>query len=365
MLRLELHTFNLGAAMSSSVVREWKPQCFIPPHLEAKIGGDHSYQKSQKLRQARSEQKVQKAASAINRPADEKVPQFHIYTANNRKSLPGTEINTKKIAKDHDGNNAFNGAKQTVEFYKTVYGRNSIDGHGMDVNSTVHYGRHYANAFWNGQQMVYGDGDHEFLSFTNDLDVIGHEITHGVTDHSAADLVYEGQSGALNESVSDIFGSQIKQYSKNQDVNSADWLVGDFVLKDKPNGAKEALRSMTEKAAYDNAYLGRDTQPKRMGDYHNMPNDEDHDWGGVHDNSGVPNHWFYLLSKNLGEKAVVHSWEQPGHIVYEVLTNGSVKPTATFVDFANATVAAATKLYQKNSAEYNATLKAWKLVEVL
>lgn len=351
--------------MSSSVVKEWKPQCFIPPHLEAKIGGDKSQQKSKVLRQSRKAQKVHKAASAINRPAAEKVPQFHIYTADNRKRLPGKEIRGTKITRDQNGNNALNGARLTVDFYKSVYGRNSIDGKGMDVDSTVHYGKRYANAFWNGEQMVYGDGDHEFLSFTNDLDVIGHEITHGVTDNSAADFVYEGQSGALNESVSDIFGSQIKQYSKKQDVNAADWLIGDFVLKDKSNGTKEALRTMTEKVAYDNAYLGKDDQPKRMGDYQDMPNDDDHDNGGVHINSGIPNHWFYLLSKNLGEKAVVHSWEQPGHIVYEVLTNGSVKPTASFTDFAQATVAAATRLYQKNSAEYNATLKAWKQVEVL
>ena len=108
----------------------------------------------------------------------------------------------------------------------SVYGRNSIDDEGLPLDATVHYGRRYDNAFWNGQQMVFGDGDGElFNRFTVSLDVIGHELTHGVTGDEAG-LVYLGQSGALNESISDVFGSLVKQYARSQTADKADWLIG-------------------------------------------------------------------------------------------------------------------------------------------
>lgn len=351
--------------MGCSVVKEYNHRCFMPPHFEAKIGGEKSQKKTQKLKETRRELQVHRIGLEKLAPSVQKNPKIYLYTAQNRKTLPGESVPSPKNSRDTSVKNAYNGAKLTVDFFKDVYGRNSIDNRGMDVISTVHFGKRYPNAYWNGEQMVYGDGNGEYVSFTSDIDVIGHEITHGVTDNSTADFEYEGQSGALNESVSDIFGSQIKQYSTKQDVNQADWLIGDFVIKDQPSGKKQALRTMKDELAYDDARLGKDDQPKRMSGFLKLPNDDDHDNGGVHSNSGIPNHWFYLLSMELGKKRTVYSWEQPGHIVYEVLTNGSVGPKASFVEFANATIAAATKLYQKDSDEYNATISAWKQVEVL
>lgn len=345
-------------------------QCFMSPRFEAKIGGKKSRQNNQELshqlRKERREEQVNRVSMEQLASNNQKTPKLKLYDARNKTSLPGSKVSSPDRSKDRNVLNAYNGAKLTVDFFKKIYDRNSLDNRGMDIISTVHFGKKYPNAYWNGKQIVYGDGNSHYVSFTNDIDVIGHELTHAVTDYSKADFVYEGQSGALNEAASDIFGSQLKQYSKNQNVKQADWLVGDFVINDKPDGEKQALRTMKAELAYDDEVLGKDDQVKNMSGYVELSNDEENDWGGVHMYSGIPNHWFYLLSMDLGEKQdVVHSWDQPGHIVYTTLMNGSVKPTASFVDFANATVATATSMYQKNSQEYNATLKAWKLVGVL
>lgn len=351
--------------MGCSVVKEYNHRCFMPPHLEAKIGGEKSQKKTHQLHQTRREQQIHRLAQDKLTHSAQKKPKFYLYDARNKKTLPGTAVNSPRHSTDPSVRKAYDGAKLTVDFFRDVYGRNSLDGRGMDVVSTVHYGKKYPNAYWNGLQIVYGDGNGDYVSFVNDTDVIAHELTHAITDNSPADFEYEGQSGALNEFVSDVFGSQVKQFKNNENVNEADWYIGDFVINDQPDGRKQALRTMKDELAYDDKKLGKDSQPKRMSDFKDLPNDDDHDNGGVHDNSGIPNHWFYLMSTKLGEKSVVHSWEQPGHIVYEVLTNRSVGPKATFVEFANATIAAAEQMYQKNSDEYNATLWAWKQVEVL
>ena len=154
----------------------------------------------------------------------------------------------------------------TYNFFKDIFDRNSIDTRGMKLDSTVHYGEDYNNAFWNGTQMVYGDGDGDiFQRFTKSIDVIGHELTHGVTQYEAA-LEYEGQAGALNESFSDVFGSLVKQYFLKQKVEKADWLIGNGLFTRKVNGI--ALRSMKEPGtAYDDPTIGKDPQPGHMKDY--------------------------------------------------------------------------------------------------
>jgi Zn-dependent metalloprotease len=221
--------------------------------------------------------------------------------------------------------------------------------------STVHYGEHYDNAFWNGEQMVYGDGDGTiFTDFTGPLDVTGHELTHGVTQYTA-NLDYSGQSGALNESVSDVFGSLIKQWHLGQTADQADWLIGQGLLAPGVHG--EALRSMKAPGtAYDDPQLGKDPQPADMSGYVHTYEDN----GGVHINSGIPNRAFYLAASAIGG----HAWEKAGRVWYETLTGGSLASAVDFAGFAAATVQTATRLYGASAAETTAVSDAWKGVGV-
>src|SRR5262249_15250854 len=152
------------------------------------------------------------------------------------------------------------------------FGRNSIDNRGLRLNASVHYGADYDNAFWDGSQMVFGDGDNRiFVGFTKALDVIGHELTHGVTQYEA-NLEYQDQPGALNESMSDVFGSLMKQYALNQTAADADWLIGSGLLAPGIQGV--ALRSMKEPGtAYDDPLLGKDSQPGHMSDFDHTTDD--------------------------------------------------------------------------------------------
>ena len=180
----------------------------------------------------------------------------------------------------------------------------------MRLDFTVHYGEDYNNAFWNGTQMVYGDGDGElFDRFTKRIDVIGHELTHGITEYEAA-LNYQGQPGALNESFSDVFGSLIKQYTLKQTVDKADWLIGKGVFSKKVKGV--ALRSMQQPGtAYYDPTIGKDPQPGHMKNYVKTSNDN----GGVHINSGIPNRAFYLAAIEIRG----YGWEKTGKIWYITL----------------------------------------------
>jgi Zn-dependent metalloprotease len=219
----------------------------------------------------------------------------------------------------------------------------------------VHYGQGYDNAFWNGEQMVYGDGDGTlFTAFTGPLDVTGHELTHGVTQYTAA-LDYYGQSGALNESVSDVFGTLIKQHHFGQTSENADWLIGQGLLAPGINGV--ALRSMKEPGtAYDDPQLGKDPQPAHMDHFVHTYRDN----GGVHINSGIPNRAFYLVAAAIGGNA----WEKAGKVWYDTLTGGSLSATAEFAAFAAATTATAEQLYGSSSAEAGAVRDAWTGVGV-
>ncbi|MFC4035551.1 M4 family metallopeptidase [Streptomyces polygonati] len=289
-----------------------------------------------------------------DQPSDQ--PRRTIDDARHKDSLPGKKVRTEgdKPSKDESVNRAYDGLGATFETYLKAYGRHSIDGKDLPLVASVHYLQGYNNAFWNGEQMVFGDGDGKiFLDFTIPVDVIGHELTHGVTQYTA-NLDYYGQSGALNESVSDVFGSLIKQYALGQSADQADWLIGAGLLAPGVNG--QALRSMKEPGtAYDDDRLGKDPQPATMAGYVKGSQDN----GGVHINSGIPNHAFYLLATALGGKA----WEQAGLIWYDTLTGGSLSADAQFADFAAVTAASAKARYGEGS-QYNAVLDAWKAVGV-
>jgi len=280
-----------------------------------------------------------------------------IFDAENKESLPGTLVR-------HEGGRATGGkivkesydySGATYNFYKEIFDRNSIDTRGMRLDSTVHYGHNYNNAFWNGTQMVYGDGDGEiFQRFTKCIDVVGHELTHGVTQYEAA-LEYEGEAGALNESFSDVFGSLVKQYHLNQTVDKADWLIGEGLLSRKVKGI--ALRSMKEPGtAYDDPTIGKDPQIGHWKDYKTISSDN----GGVHINSGIPNRAFYLTAMDLGG----HSWEKAGKIWYITLRD-RLRERSDFHTTANFTFEVAGSLYGKGSQEQNAVQKAWNQVGII
>ena len=277
-----------------------------------------------------------------------------VYDAQNGRTLPGKLIRGEGSARSKDTavNEAYDGAGKTYDFYSKVFARNSIDNRGMRLDSTVHYGSNYQNAFWDGQQMVYGDGDGQiFNRFTVSLDVIGHELTHGVTEFEAG-LVYEGQSGALNEHFSDVFGSLVKQYAKKQTAAQDDWLIGVGLFTKQVNGA--AIRSMKAPGtAYDDPLIGKDSQPAHMKNFVKTASDH----GGVHTNSGIPNKAFYEAALRLGG----HAWEKAGRIWYETLVN-RMNTNSTFQDCAQATHDVAGQLFGLASVEQRAIREAWDVV---
>jgi Zn-dependent metalloprotease len=255
-------------------------------------------------------------------------------------------------------NEAYDNADHTYDFYRDVFQRKSVDGEGLELVSSVHFGTDFDNAFWNGLQMVYGDGSGRVLakgSLTRDIAVVAHEITHGVVQYTAG-LRYSKQSGALNESFADAFGSQVKQYVAKESAADADWLIGEGILGSALHG--EALRSMKAPGtAFD-----LDNQPAHMNDYVDLPDDNDprHDHGGVHVNSGIPNKAFYLVATELGG----NSWDKAGHVWYDALAT-RLRPNSDFKAAAEATVASAGDLYGKGSAEEKTVSAAWREVGVL
>ncbi|MFJ6566325.1 M4 family metallopeptidase [Streptomyces sp. NPDC091292] len=284
-------------------------------------------------------------------------PHRTIYDAGHGTALPGRKVRAEADAPGRDAtvNRAYAGLGATFDTYLKAFTRNSIDGAGLPLTATVHYDQDYNNAFWNGEQMVFGDGDGEiFLDFTIPVDVIGHELTHGVTQYTA-NLEYYGQSGALNESLSDVFGSLIKQHALGQSAADADWLIGEGLLAPRVTG--KALRSMKEPGtAYDDDVLGKDPQPATMADYVRTNSDN----GGVHINSGIPNRAFYLVATALGGNA----WERAGQIWYDVLTGGELASDADFAAFARLTVAAAKARFGAGGEEQESVLKAWSQVGI-
>ena len=252
-------------------------------------------------------------------------------------------------------NEAYDGLGETHSLFWTQFKRDSIDDHGLPLDASVHYGNKYDNAFWNGRHLVFGDGDGQvFNRFTVSLSVIGHELTHGVTQFTA-NLTYQGQSGALNESISDVFGSLVEQHAKSQSTAEASWLIGEGLFTDQVEGT--ALRSMKAPGtAYNDDVLGKDPQPGSMSGYV----DTDDDNGGVHLNSGIPNRAFYLVADELGG----NSWEVPGQIWYDTLTEAKLSSNVDFAGFASATATAAEKRYGDGSAERDAVAQAWAAVGV-
>ncbi|WP_099188698.1 M4 family metallopeptidase [Tepidibacter mesophilus] len=234
-------------------------------------------------------------------------------------------------------------ASDVYHYYKDNFNRNSIDNNGMDIISSVHYGKKYSNAAWVGTQMIYGDGDGvQAAALSGSLDVVGHEITHGVTERTA-NLEYKDQSGALNESFSDVFGALIEfEYQPEK----ADYLLGEDIWT--PNNPNDALRDMADPGG-DKAYR---PQPAHMNDYLNTTQDH----GGVHTNSGIPNKAAYNVMQSIGH-------DKTGQIYYHALTNYLVK-TSNFHDAKLALVQSAKDLYGDESSESRSVSDAFDSVGI-
>ena len=297
------------------------------------------------------------ALAAVKPPDAE---QIVVYDGKGGVALPGTRVRAlgEPASADAAVNQALDGADATYDFYDEVFQRKSVDDDNLELISTVHYGKGIDNAFWNGQQMLYGDGSGKVFrvgSLTTAIDVIAHEITHGVTDFTAR-LAYHDQPGALNESWSDVFGSLVKQRVAGQAADAADWLIGEDLLVPAIGGV--ALRSMK---APGTAFPG-DPQPATMSHYVTLPNDNlpRNDAGGVHINSGIPNRAFYLVATKLGGNA----WERPGRIWYETLRTKLIAE-ASFLDAANGTADVAATMFGENGDEHRAVVEAWTEVGVL
>jgi len=245
-------------------------------------------------------------------------------------------------------------AGKVIDFYKILFNRNSLDNNRMEINSFTHYGVGYNNAFWSGEGMVYGDGDGvEFTYLSGDLDIVGHEMTHGVIDHTAK-LKYHNQSGALNESMADVFGVLIATYEKYNVANggtwtfdSADWVIGDDIYT--PNIEGDALRSLSNPTLYN--------QPEHMNNYEYSPDTKEGDWGGVHTNSGITNKAAYIIASNLG-------MEKTAKIYYRALNN-YMTPDTNFEQCKNCIVQAATDLYGANSNEVKVITNGFNSVGIL
>src|SRR5918993_3205482 len=307
---------------------------FIPPWLVGRADAPGRAERDEELRR---EGALRGRAPRPAPPPVEGVvsaPDWTVHDAESRTTLPGTparsagEPETGDVAVDE----AATGIEATLQMFLEDLARDSYDGAGAPVSLTVHYGSRYNNAFWDGTQLVFGDGDGRvFERFTKPVDVLAHEFSHAVIERTA-DLTYRGQSGALNESVADVFASCLKQRLLGQDADEGDWLIGQGIFTLLVQA--RALRDMAAPGtAYDDPGLGADPQVGHMDDYVRTTADN----GGVHLNSGIPNKAFHLAAVAIGGRAI----EGAGRIWYDALVGGDVANNSDFAAFAAATVAAA------------------------
>ena len=284
-------------------------------------------------------------------------PRRAVHDAQHGTGLPGVLVRGEgaEPAGDRSVDEAYDGLGATWHLLAEAFGRDSLDARGLPLVATVHYARDYDNAFWDGEQMVFGDGDGVyFAGFTRSVDVVAHELAHGLTQYTAG-LTYVGQPGALNESASDVWGAMVRQRVRCETVEEADWLIGAEVFTDRVQGV--ALRSMASPGtAYDDPVLGKDPQPAHLRDYVVLPHDADNDNGGVHINSGIPNKAFHLFATALGG----HVWERAGQVWMDTLTTrGLIPRDVDFAGFAAATVETAVVRHGAGSEVEVALRAAW------
>ena len=274
-------------------------------------------------------------------------PSVLVFDCQHGTTLPGSPIANPGASTDASVKQAFNETTAVADFYQSLFGRNSLDDAGMTLLSSIHFSVNYNNAGWNGSQMKYGDGDGNiFIDFTRSNDVIGHELTHGVTQFTSG-FAYSNQAGGLNESMSDVFGSMFRQWRAKQAVTAADWLIGKDIMG--PGAIARGftcLRDMANPAASHCVA----PQPTKFSQYHNGMD--------PHDSSGIPNFAFYKAAMAIGGK----SWEKAGKIWYQALTGFAPSPNMKMKVFANRTRTIAGTMFPTEPSIKTAIDKAWTAV---
>ena len=274
---------------------------------------------------------------------------------NRRDLMPGKLVRREggEPVEDPAVNEAYDYSGYTYDFFKELFNRDSLDDSGLTLISSVHLDINYNNAFWNGSQMAYGDGDNIiFYRFTKGLDVIGHELTHGIISFTSR-LVYRDEAGAINEHLADVFGSLVKQWVLKQDACSADWLIGNDIIVPAPT--RRAIRDMKNPGT---AYIndpdlnGSDPQPDHISKKYTGMGDN----GGVHINSGIPNKAFCEAAIRIGGNA----WEKAGRIWYEAMLQ--LTPNSNFEKLVKLTKDISLNLYGFGSPEYEAVVYGWETV---
>jgi len=336
------HSDLSGSGPNDTAPRLAPMCCFIiPPGVLKKYSSDtaldpatrktmqDTYVETERLRGLREAQRIAtiRDPERFLAPAAPQLPAQHLFDCVHRKGLPG-----RASAQPPGGGfkTVFDTTAKVADFYKTVLDRNSVDNKGFDLVSSLHYSKNYDNAFWNGSQMVYGDGDGKlFGEMYLSPDVIGHELTHGVTQNLSA-LRYEGESGALNESISDVFGAVFNQWLNQWSVTEPrGWLIGAGIMAPTSQGKGfTCLRDMAQPSAKHCL----SPQPEL---YSQIDPTAD-----VHDNSGVPNKAFATFAVAVGGQA----WSSAIKVWYDTCTNRALRSDATFSEFAGLTVASAQKL---------------------
>jgi Zn-dependent metalloprotease len=275
------------------------------------------------------------------------VPAVTVADCSHSQNLPGTPIANPATSADGTVKRAAVETRAVADFYKQLFGRNSIDNAGMTMASSVHYGVNFNNAFWNGSRMTYGDGDNNiFIDFTKSTDVIAHELTHGVTQHSLQ-LAYTNEAGGLNESVSDVFGSMFRQWRAGQNVAAADWLIGKEIMG--PAAIAKGLTCLRDMSNPGAAHCLA-PQPFNYKDYK--------DGMDPHYSSGIPSFAFYKIAMALGG----NSWDKAGQIWYRALTGFAANPNMKMKLFANRTRSLASSMYPGNAAVATAVNAGWVAV---
>ena len=274
-------------------------------------------------------------------------PSVLVYDCKNTQVLPGTPVSNPAGSTDPTVKRAFETTTAVADFYQQLFGRNSIDDAGMSLLSSVHYGMNYNNAFWNGFQMTYGDGDGAiFVDFTKGDDVVCHELTHGVTQFSLQ-LTYSNEPGGLNESMSDVFGVMFNQWRASDGAKPPSWLVGEDVMGPQAiDKGYACLRDMAKPGA--NHCLA--PQPDHYKQY--VPGMD------PHESSGIPNLAFYKIATAIGGD----SWDKPGQIWYRALSGFGPSPNMKMKKFANRTRTVAAQLFPGNQAIAKAVDTGWKQV---
>jgi Zn-dependent metalloprotease len=374
------HVQGFGPSQDSQPVLLWsseqKSHGMIPPHLISRAaqyyknkGDDHIVEDfARQLAHSHSIRHNRATGKDEHKTLLPDGQVVKVYSAKNTEKLRLQLIrDTAKVSTDRTVNEAYDGASATYQLLKEVYKTKSVDGQSYPLNNTVHYDRNYSNAFWNGAEMVFGDGDGKiFDRFTIAIDVTGHEIGHGVTqdqcgtaiskDGKPTGIDYTGEAGGINEGLSDILGIQVKQRAKKQTALSSDWLIGEGLILGS-NGKKYALRSMSKPGTgfVNHPRLGTDSQIGNYADYVSASRAGEVD---PHDSSGIVNKAFYEASVKLGG----NTWDKAGMIFFKTLP--SLKTNENFAGIADKTIATASKLFGKDSPEESAIRGGWKTVGV-